>query len=186
MCEPFKLWRLIIWSLFWLSRVNTWLQNALILVALELLLPLVIFHMAWCCVDRSFLRRQLVDVSRASIGSWLSLLTLSYPPINNPPSWSHARFCLKQSVLVPLSGKPGQSKGRGRQTELCSCLQNKMKHFRGQWGGPGHWVHLKWAIVLYPKSLQDHTASNGVPSDTHTYKSHIYLHLCFYPSSCAH
>ncbi|GLD56225.1 uncharacterized protein AKAME5_000859500 [Lates japonicus] len=27
----------------------------------------------------------------------------------------------KQSVLVPFSSMPGQSKGRGRQTELCSC-----------------------------------------------------------------
>lgn len=59
------------------------------------------------------------------------------PPINNPPNWEHARFSVKQSVLVPLSSMPGQSEGEGRWTELCSCPVNKMKHFRGRWEGPG-------------------------------------------------
>lgn len=78
---------------------------------------------------------------------------------------------------------PGQSKGRGRQTELCSCPPHKIKHFRGQRGRSGHWAQPKWTIVLSQKNLGDHTAPNCGLSDTHTYKSHIYLHPtqpCFF------
>lgn len=104
---------------------------------------------------------------------FLCWLCTAFPQINNPPSWVYARFCLKQSALVPLSSMPGQSKGGGRQTEPYSCPPNKMKPFRAWWGRSGHWVHLKWVIVLYRDNLQDHTAPNCGLSDT---LSHVYVH----------
>lgn len=118
------------WSPSWLSGVNTSLQKPLIEMALErwvvcccLEYFTVVFEGAvWMLVAFECRLRAFPEPLLAP--GTICWLCPASPQINNPPSWQHARFCLKQSVLMPLSSMPGQSKGRGRQAELRSCPPN--------------------------------------------------------------
>lgn len=108
---------------------------------MSILSPFVIFHGGLELLYRCSFPLKIVPGCSQS-HCWLLALFVDFvppfpPPINNPPNWEHARFSVKQSVLVPLSSMPGQSEGEGRWTELCSCPANKMKHFRGRREGPG-------------------------------------------------